>query len=52
MTRRWQRPFIPGRRAEADAGGDDAGRRPYAPGSWGPDAARDLIAPDHWLLGQ
>jgi glucose-6-phosphate 1-dehydrogenase len=25
---------------------------PYAPGSWGPDAARDLIAPDHWLLGQ
>jgi glucose-6-phosphate 1-dehydrogenase len=25
---------------------------PYAQGSWGPDAARDLIAPDHWLLGQ
>jgi glucose-6-phosphate 1-dehydrogenase len=25
---------------------------PYAPGSWGPDAARDLIAPDRWLLGQ
>ncbi len=24
----------------------------YAPGSWGPDAARDLIAPEHWLLGQ
>jgi glucose-6-phosphate 1-dehydrogenase len=25
---------------------------PYAQGSWGPDAARDLIAPDHWLLGE
>jgi glucose-6-phosphate 1-dehydrogenase len=26
--------------------------QPYAPGSWGPEAARDLIAPAHWLLGQ
>ena len=26
--------------------------RPYAPGSWGPVEARDLIAPGHWLLGQ
>jgi glucose-6-phosphate 1-dehydrogenase len=26
--------------------------RPYAPGSWGPAEARDLIAPGHWLLGQ
>ena len=26
--------------------------RPYAPGSWGPDEARDLIAPGDWLLGQ
>lgn len=25
---------------------------PYAPGSWGPDGARDLAAPDGWLLGQ
>ena len=25
---------------------------PYAPGSWGPVEARDLIAPGHWLLGQ
>jgi glucose-6-phosphate 1-dehydrogenase len=25
---------------------------PYAPGSWGPDQARDLIAPGRWLLGQ
>ena len=25
---------------------------PYAPGSWGPAAARDLIAPGRWLLGQ
>ena len=25
---------------------------PYAPGSWGPTQARDLIAPGHWLLGQ
>jgi glucose-6-phosphate 1-dehydrogenase len=25
---------------------------PYAPGSWGPTAAGELIAPDHWLLGQ
>jgi glucose-6-phosphate 1-dehydrogenase len=25
---------------------------PYAPGSWGPAQARDLIAPGHWLLGQ
>ena len=24
----------------------------YAPGSWGPPAARDLIAPGYWLLGQ
>jgi glucose-6-phosphate 1-dehydrogenase len=24
----------------------------YAPGSWGPAEARDLIAPGHWLLGQ
>jgi glucose-6-phosphate 1-dehydrogenase len=26
--------------------------RPYAPGSWGPDAARELAEPDGWLLGQ
>lgn len=26
--------------------------RSYAPGSWGPFEARDLIAPGHWLLGQ
>jgi glucose-6-phosphate 1-dehydrogenase len=26
--------------------------RPYAPGSWGPAEARDLVAPGHWLLGQ
>jgi len=25
---------------------------PYAPGSWGPAEARDLIAPGYWLLGQ
>ena len=25
---------------------------PYAPGSWGPTAARKLIAPGRWLLGQ
>jgi glucose-6-phosphate 1-dehydrogenase len=25
---------------------------PYAPGSWGPAAARKLIAPGRWLLGQ
>ncbi len=25
---------------------------PYAPGSWGPAQARELIAPGHWLLGQ
>lgn len=25
---------------------------PYAPGSWGPHAAVELIAPDRWLLGQ
>jgi len=25
---------------------------PYAPGSWGPAEATDLIAPEHWLLGQ
>ncbi len=25
---------------------------PYAPGSWGPAQARDLIAPGCWLLGQ
>ena len=25
---------------------------PYPPGSWGPAQARDLITPDHWLLGQ
>jgi len=24
----------------------------YAPGSWGPAQARDLVAPGHWLLGQ
>ena len=26
--------------------------RPYAPGSWGPAQAGDLIAPGRWLLGQ
>lgn len=26
--------------------------QPYAPGSWGPAQARDLIAPGHWILGQ
>jgi glucose-6-phosphate 1-dehydrogenase len=26
--------------------------RRYAPGSWGPAEARELIAPGHWLLGQ
>ena len=26
--------------------------QPYAPGSWGPEAARELAAPDGWLLGQ
>jgi glucose-6-phosphate 1-dehydrogenase len=26
--------------------------RPYAPGSWGPAQARDLVAPGYWLLGQ
>ena len=26
--------------------------RAYAPGSWGPAQAGDLIAPGHWLLGQ
>lgn len=25
---------------------------PYAPGSWGPAQARDLVAPGHWFLGQ
>ena len=25
---------------------------PYAPGSWGPAEARELIAPGRWLLGQ
>jgi glucose-6-phosphate 1-dehydrogenase len=25
---------------------------PYPQGTWGPGQARDLIAPDHWLLGQ
>jgi glucose-6-phosphate 1-dehydrogenase len=25
---------------------------PYAPGSWGPAKARDLVAPGRWLLGQ
>jgi glucose-6-phosphate 1-dehydrogenase len=25
---------------------------PYAPGSWGPAEARQLIEPGHWLLGQ
>jgi glucose-6-phosphate 1-dehydrogenase len=25
---------------------------PYAPGSWGPDAATELAAPDGWLAGQ
>jgi len=24
----------------------------YAPGSWGPAQARDLIAPGRWLLGE
>jgi glucose-6-phosphate 1-dehydrogenase len=24
---------------------------PYAPGSWGPDRAQELAAPDGWLLG-
>jgi glucose-6-phosphate 1-dehydrogenase len=24
---------------------------PYAPGSWGPAAARDLVAPGRWILG-
>jgi glucose-6-phosphate 1-dehydrogenase len=24
---------------------------PYAPGSWGPDAAKDLAGPEGWLLG-
>jgi glucose-6-phosphate 1-dehydrogenase len=28
------------------------GVAPYAPGSWGPAQARDLIAPGRWLLGQ
>ena len=26
--------------------------QPYEQGSWGPAAAAELIAPDHWLLGQ
>jgi glucose-6-phosphate 1-dehydrogenase len=26
--------------------------QPYQPGSWGPHAARELAAPDGWLLGQ
>ena len=26
--------------------------QPYAPGSWGPEAARELAEPDGWLLGQ
>jgi glucose-6-phosphate 1-dehydrogenase len=26
--------------------------QPYAPGSWGPAKARELIAPGRWLLGQ
>jgi glucose-6-phosphate 1-dehydrogenase len=26
--------------------------RPYAPGSWGPAEARDLVAPGYWLLGE
>jgi glucose-6-phosphate 1-dehydrogenase len=26
--------------------------RSYAPGSWGPEQARDLVAPGQWLLGQ
>jgi glucose-6-phosphate 1-dehydrogenase len=26
--------------------------RGYAPGSWGPAEAHDLIAPGQWLLGQ
>ena len=25
---------------------------PYAPGSWGPDAADALAEPDGWLLGE
>ena len=28
------------------------GVAPYAPGSWGPAQARELIAPGRWLLGQ
>ena len=26
--------------------------RSYAPGSWGPAQARDLVAPGSWILGQ
>jgi len=26
--------------------------QPYAPGSWGPAQARDLVAPGQWILGQ
>jgi glucose-6-phosphate 1-dehydrogenase len=26
--------------------------KPYAPGSWGPAEAGDLVAPGHWILGQ
>src|SRR6185437_9275626 len=26
--------------------------RPYAPGSWGPAQASELIAPGNWILGQ
>jgi glucose-6-phosphate 1-dehydrogenase len=31
---------------------DPPAPRPYAPGSWGPDEAAELAAPDGWLLGQ
>ena len=31
--------------------GDKPEPLPYARGSWGPDAGRDLPAPGHWLLG-
>ena len=34
------------------AAGEPAAVAPYAPGSWGPAQARELIAPGRWLLGQ